>query len=122
MMKREGGSRMTLEFNVYELKKYAPTYARLVRGKNILNEFIVVGESTLHNELDCFKVQPLEEDGIRLIGGLKIDEAAYLVPKSELKLLGSPGCSITTKMDVPKEYLTLDIVDDIQRLNRDLED
>ncbi len=107
---------MILEFKVCQLKKKSKQYKNLIEDMNNSNEFIIVGEELL-GDLDCFKVLQNSEKGICLLGGLKIDEAALLITKDEIELKGDGiGCELL-EMDIPKEYLTLEIIENIQRLN-----
>lgn len=102
---------MILEFNIYKLKQESKMYKRLVEKDNGINEFIIIGE-----EDEYFKVQQLYENGLIMIGGLKIDESAYHVLKSDLENKVELGWEIQ-EIDVPREYLTMDIIENIQRLN-----
>jgi hypothetical protein len=103
---------MILEFKLYELKDTSKFYETCFEGGNRPNEFIIVGE-----ESGFYKTQQVEEDGLCLIGGLPIDEFVMLVPKEDLKLKGD-GIGVEMKeFDIPKDYLTLEIVETIQRLN-----
>jgi hypothetical protein len=107
---------MFLEFKLYELKETSKLYNSLVKKENNPNEFVVVGE-----ELENFKVQQIEgagEDiGITLLDGLSIEEFSLLIPKEDLKFKGDGVGVEITELDIPKKYLSLDIVENIQRLN-----
>lgn len=109
---------MVLEFKTYELKEESGLYKNIVQSANKPNEFIIVGEELIGKEIDCFKVQHVGEKGISLISALTIDESALLVPKEDLKLKKDdlPGYEIQ-EIDIPREYLTMDIIESIQRLN-----
>lgn len=54
-------------------------------------------------------------DELILIPGVNIAEQAYTCLKNDLEEVGS--CFNTAELDIPKEYLTIDVVDDILRLN-----
>jgi hypothetical protein len=107
---------MLLEFKVYQLKEGTRTYDSFVKISNKPNDFIIVGEEKLSKDYDCYKVQQVYENGICMLGGLMIDEAALLVKKDELELKGDIGYE-TQEFDIPKKYLTMDIIENIKRLN-----
>lgn len=108
---------MNLEFKVYELNPEAKLYKMLEKmQKTIKNEFIIVGEEKV-GESERYKVHQIEKKGLQLIGGLDIQEIAYSVPKADLKIKGD-GIGIEAGIfDIPKEYLNMDIIEEIQRLN-----
>ncbi len=111
---------MILEFKVYKLREDSRMYKKLITDLNKinkLNEFIIVGEESLGEDFDCYKVQQLETNGITLIGGLLFDEMTFLIPKNELESKSNFGYEMQ-EFDITKEYLTLDIVENIQRLNK----
>jgi len=68
---------MKLEFILCEISEDEGLWG-MVSKHNNLNEFIIVGEEIIDNK-EYYKLHQLNEDGIRLLGGLKIDEAAYSV-------------------------------------------
>ena len=107
---------MLLEFKVYGLKKESSMYKQMNESTNKCNEFVVVGEEMV-GELDCFKAQQLEDNGMNLIGGLKIDKAAYLIEKKDLMNESDFGWDVS-ELDIPKKYLTMGIIENIQRLNK----
>jgi hypothetical protein len=107
---------MKLEFKVYQLKSDSKMYKKMVEDVNGLNEFIIVGEEKLNEEFDCYKVQQNDERGICLIDGIMFDEFSFLIKKDELELKGDIGCEIL-ELDIPKKYLTMDAIENIQRLN-----
>lgn len=81
------------------------------------NEFIVIGEKLVSKDYDCFKALQIQKKGLCIIGGLPIAETAYHIKKEDLKLKSDGiGCEIS-EFDIPKKYLSLDVVDDILRLN-----
>lgn len=105
---------MILNFKIYELKESSALYDLIFKGvKNPTNEFIIVGED---KSLNLFKVQQVDKGEIILINGLKIDEFAVVVSKEDIQIKGDLGVEIQ-EFDIPKEYLTLDAVDTILRLN-----
>jgi len=107
---------MILEFKVYGLKKESRMYKQMMESTKKCNEFVVVGEEII-GELDCFKAQQLEDNGMKLIGGLKIDKAAYLIEKKDLINKSDLGWDVS-EIDIPKKYLTMTIIENIQRLNK----
>lgn len=111
---------MILEFKVLELdentKQFKSLKAIQERVKNsnyeFVNEFIVVGSESSDN-IDYYKVQQLSDTGLVLIGGLKLDEISLIIPKSDFIWDGVTY----TEIDIPKEYLDIDIIETIQNLN-----
>lgn len=107
---------MKLEFKVYQLKESSILYDRAIKKGNKPNEFIIVGEEKLRDNFDCYKAHQLGENGFIIIGGLNINEFSMLIPKDDL--IPTPGIGVEiTEIDIPKQYLTMQIIEDIQRLN-----
>lgn len=117
MHKGENSLKMKLEFKVYEIKENTRSYKQLIENIKFKNEFIIVGEAKLGEQLDCFKAQAIDEKGITIIGGMKIDEAALFIPKEDMKIIGDGVSYETEEFDIPKKYLTMEIIENIQRLN-----
>lgn len=90
-------------------------YESEYKACNQQNEFILVGEWEKEGT-QFYQLQHLGEDGIKLIGGIKIDRSAYLVEKKDV-ILQVSNDYIFTELDIPKEYLTMDVIESIQRLN-----
>lgn len=112
---------MNLEFKTYELKKESRFYKMIVEDSKKLNEFIIVGEEIVGNgekALDCFKAHQLDDIGLTLLGGLNIEETAFLIEKKDLQFKKDdlPGVEIQ-EIDIPMEYLTKKIIKNIKRLN-----
>lgn len=112
---------MNLDFKTYSLKKKSRFYKMIVGDTKKLNEFIIVGEEIIgegEKALDCFKAHQLDEKGLTLLGGLGIEESAFLIPKSDLKLKKDelPGVEIQ-EIDIPMSYLNMEIIKNIKRLN-----
>ena len=103
---------MILKFIVYELQESSTYYKTIFNGGNRPNKFIVVGE-----EGSMFKLQQIEEDGISFLGELTIDEFTIMLPKEDMKLKGDGVSTEIQEFDIPKKYLTLDIIETIKRLN-----
>lgn len=102
---------MRLEFDLYKLKKEyenANSFLKTIKDE----EFIVTGMCDVDEELH-YKVQPVNETGIKLINGLDIQCTSYVIP---IKFFDKKEFERVT-LDIPKKYLTLDIIEDIQRLN-----
>lgn len=107
---------MKLEFKVYQLKDDSKMYEQLVTKSGEVNEFAIVGEEKLSDDYDCYKVQQLGKNGIVLVGGLTIEQFSFLVKKDELELKSGLGIEIQ-EFEVPRQYLTIEIIENIQRLN-----
>ena len=110
---------MNLEFNIYKIKEDSSWY-QIVKKYNGLNEFIVVGEEKDKSFKDgkkYFKMLELDENGLTVFGDLKLDEMAYLIPESEIVLAGDGVGIESTELDIPKSHLTMDLIENIQRLN-----
>jgi len=106
---------MLLEFKLYKASEESKLF-KVIAQYNNANEFIIVGEEKIRN-IEYFKVHQLTDEGLKLIGGLPLDEVAYRIEKSDLTPLNDGIGVDYTEMDIPKEYLTLDLIETIQRLN-----
>ena len=103
---------MKLELEIYRLKETSKLYKKLVGNNNKSNEFVIIGEWS-----DYYKVYKVENGSIYLISGLKMDEPSLLIPKGDLEInIDALGIKVL-EIHIPKEYLTLDIIEDIYRLN-----
>lgn len=106
---------MNLEFKLYKANVESKLF-KVISKYNDSNEFIIIGEEKIEDK-DYFKVHQLTEKGLVLVGGLPLDETAYSIEKAGLKPLND-GIGIDyTEIDIPKEYLTMDLIETIQRLN-----
>ena len=114
---------MELEFKAVELKEKSTWLEEILRrqtqlSKNnnprfkMLNEFIIVGEENIDGE-EYYKVNQLSETGLSIFGGLDLATIALTIPKKEFDWDGQSFIVL----DVPKENLNIDIVDNIKRLN-----
>lgn len=101
---------MNLEFKVYELEPKT-NIGKLLKKQGI-KELIIVGI-----ENNVYKMHDIK-DGPLLIKGLSILDTAFVVPKEDLKLKGDEISHETCEMDIPKEYLSMEIIEEIQRLNK----
>ncbi len=115
---------MLLEFRLISLKEESKYLAAMIRQTEMLrkqnnlrhemrNEFIIVGEEVIDNK-EYFKVNQLNENGLSIFGGLYLDEIALTIPKDDFMWDGT----LYTELDIPKENLTLDLIDNIKRLNQ----
>lgn len=95
---------MDLEFNVRITEK---DLTHLKRG----SEVVIVGKEILGDK-EYLKVIDVDNNKICLVGGLMLDEAAYLVEEEDL----IPS-NIYSIFDIPKKYLTVDIINNVQMLN-----
>lgn len=107
---------MKLEFKVVNLKEHSESFKRLKKTFDRLpnprhkfsNEFIIVGE----NEGN-FKLLELHEEGITLVADFQLDYVTYDVPKKDILWDGT----LYAEFNIPKERLSIDIIDNIIRLN-----
>ena len=109
---------MNIEFNIYKLKPDSDTYEKWSKQKymqqEIDREIVIVGEETVGNKL-YLKGCTIREKGLCLIGGLMLNDVAYLIPEEDIE-----RTSLIEQYDIPKKYLTMEIVEDIQRINERL--
>jgi hypothetical protein len=105
---------MNINFPIYWLKKDSDTYNRWSKApmlkQYIDSDFIVVGEN--RDNLKCISV---DNNEICLIGGLMLDEVTYLIPESDME-----RTAYTNEFNIPKKYLSLDTVENIQKVNERL--
>jgi hypothetical protein len=106
---------MNLEFKIFKIKENSD-YARILKQYNSKNEFIKIGEMNDGDKTYC-KMLQLDENGITLFGGLKPDEISLGIPKEDLQLTGDGVGADYIALDIPKEYLTMELIEDIQKLN-----
>lgn len=107
---------MKLEFKVVSLKEDTRAYQNLKSCYDRIpnprhefrNEFIIIGEDE-----EYFKALQLHEEGLSLIGGLGLEDTAYLMPKEHFEW----DESLYTEIDIPKKHLSVDVIENIQRLN-----
>jgi len=106
---------MLLEFKLLKINEENKFFKKISKfNKN--NEFIMVGKEKVEGK-EHLKVIQLTETGIKLIGGLKINELSLSMPKEEFRL-ANDGIGVDySEFEIPKEYLTLEIIENIQRLN-----
>lgn len=97
---------MRLEFDLYKVEDMDECLKSFIKG----NEFIVVGELMVGNR-EYFMCHPIKE-GIKVIDDVNIQDFSFRLPKDKFEKTGE-----SVEFDIPKKYLTLDIIEDIQRLN-----
>lgn len=110
---------MDLEFKIYKIKENSSWY-QVVKKYNGLNEFIIVGEEknkSFKDDKKYLKMLELDENGLTVFGDLKLDEMAYLIPESEIKLAGDGVGIEITELNIPKNHLTMELIENIQKLN-----
>lgn len=109
---------MKLEFKLYQIKQGTRSYKNLIEKGLIPNQLIIIGEEKINDEIDTFLVKPMLDNQIKIFEGMKINECTMNIKKDELELCKDGGCSYQiAELDIPKKYLTMSIIEDIQRLN-----
>ncbi|MDU2266141.1 MAG: hypothetical protein E6583_07520 [Clostridium sp.] len=104
---------MKFEFKLYEIDENSRMWGKITKlDVNAPNDFIVVGEQE-----GFLKMHHVTSKGISLIPGINLDESAYLFDKSEVKLQGDGIYIDSMQFDIPREYLNMDIIESIKRLN-----
>ena len=107
---------MNFNFRVVKLNEESKTFKSLKsvydrisnpRGK-FINEFTIVGEDGKN-----YKALQLNETGLNLIGDFKLDYISLIIPKKDFWWDGT----LYTELDIPKERLNVDLIDNIIRLN-----
>lgn len=107
---------MKLKFNIYEILEDNKVVQMLSKSNN-KNEFIIVGEKEVEGK-EYFNVIHLGNYTLELNNGLKLDKLGCLVAKNKVKLVGEEWYKESINFEIPSEYLTKELVDNIQRLNR----
>lgn len=106
---------MLLKFNLFKINEDSKLF-RLLKKYDKTNEFIVVGKEIIDRK-EYLKVHQLGKKGLCLLGGFKLDECAYSIPKDEIKPYGD-GIGIDyVEMKIDKKYLSVDLIETIQNLN-----
>jgi hypothetical protein len=105
---------MILEFREYRIKENTKSFEQIIKKLSEENEFIIVGEDS-----DNYKAYSISKDGLALVDGLTIADLAYTVPKTDIEPFKDGGGTIWCEYDIPKKYLTMEIIEDIKRLNAD---
>ena len=105
---------MKLNFKIYKLKESSKQYNQLIK-EGSKNEFIIVSEDS--EMIGYYNAHQLDQNGIMVIGGLNIVECSLLVKKEDLSLDHDGLACTICELDIPKKNLTVDIIDDVKRLN-----
>lgn len=103
---------MKLEFQIYKTVEGCKSLGFVTED----TEMIIVGEATLSDE-EYFLIHTVNDVGINLIGGMDIQRSAYYMPKKYIKLKTDGVCIDSYEFDIPSKYLTMKIIEDIERLN-----
>ena len=115
---------MKINFKVLKLKESSKYYESLKRqyerakasknfsGRKSLNEFILVGSEIVDGE-EWYKVHQLTDRGLVLICDFNLDEIVLPIPKKEFTWDGDSF----NEIDIPKKHLTVDIIENIKKLN-----
>lgn len=106
---------MLLEFKLLKINDENDFFKKISQfNKN--NEFIMIGEETIEGK-EYLKVIQLKDTGLSLIDGLQLDTLALSIEKDEFRL-SNDGIGVDySEFEIPKKYLTLDLIETIQRLN-----
>jgi hypothetical protein len=110
---------MKLEFKIYQIKKDTQTYTDLITKSKLPNQFIIVGEYNYNQESDCYKANPIYEDGFGCTG-VFFDRCSLLIDKNDLELRRSnPLCLYESQVfDIPEDLLYNELIDTIKKLNK----
>ena len=106
---------MNLDFKLCKIKKDSKSYdiwsrmGSLRADKDL--DMILIGEEYIDKERN-YQLIPIEDDSIKLINGLSLTDIAYLVPVDDTIISNRKY-----GLDIPKEFLDLDIVDNIHKIN-----
>lgn len=105
---------MNLEFRIYQLKDESCHWLHL-KKYNDNNKFIIVGEENKHKEiLAVLKVHQLDKNhDLKLFPGCKLDEMTLLLEQDQLIPTNK-----YVEFDIPKKAVTLEMIEEIQRLNQ----
>jgi hypothetical protein len=110
---------MNLEFNIFKLRVDSPIYQKWSNdqwmNKDIDKEFIVVGEEDNIGDKIYIKIIPLENDGVCLVGGLKLSDLGYLVDEKDVYYT-----SMSAEFDIDRKYLSFDDIEIMQKTNERL--
>lgn len=109
---------MKFEFKTYKLKQESVLFKLLLENYNITcDEVVIVGDEKIADEY-YYKVIQLCEDGLKLIKSLTIKESSYYAKKEDLVPTNEAGIGTdSVEIEIPAEFLSVSIIEDIQRLN-----
>lgn len=125
---------MILKFRVISLKDSSKYLKNILERNEILrkqinlrheirNEFIIIGEEIIdgkeyfkvnqldENTLSIFK--KLDENGLSILEELDLATISWTIPKKEFRL----NNTLYKELDISKQNLTLDLINDIKKLN-----
>lgn len=106
---------MDLDFKICRIKQGSKSYDIWSRMGSLKDDtdsdMILIGEEYIDKERN-YQLIPIEDDSVKLISGLNLTDTAYLIPVEDV-ILSNKKYSF----DIPKEFLDLDIVDNIHRIN-----
>ena len=109
---------MKIEFNLFRLKKNSKTYQKWSEKpymqKEVDCDFIIVGEEKIGDKL-YLRGCSIHDDKLTLIGGLQLNDTAYHIPEEDLEYT-----SCLSEFNIHKKYLSLGVLEDIQRINERL--
>lgn len=109
---------MKIEFNLFKLKKDSKTYqnwsTKTYMQKELDCDIIIVGEEKLGDTL-YLRGCTIQDDKLSLIGGLQLNDIAYYIPECDLEYT-----SCSAEFSIHKKYLSMGMIEDIQRINERL--
>jgi hypothetical protein len=109
---------MNIEFIIFKLKKDSKTYQQWstkdYMQKELDCDIIIVGEEKLGDTL-YLRGSTIQDGKLSLIGGLQLNDMAFHVPEEDLEYI-----SCSAEFNIHKKYLSMGLVEDIQRINQRL--
>jgi len=109
---------MNIEFNLFKLKKDSKTYKQWstkdYMQKELDCDIIIVSEEMLGDKL-YLRGLTVGEKGLCLIGGLGLEDNGYYIPEEDLE-----RTSFVSEYNIHKKYLSVGMVENIQRINERL--
>lgn len=109
---------MKMEFNLFKLKKDSKTYKKWSEKSYMQNEIdreiIIVGEEKLGDIL-YLRGCTIQDGKLTLVGGLQLNDIAYHIPEEDLEYT-----SCLAEFNIHKKYLSMGLIEDIQRINERL--
>lgn len=107
---------MDMTFKVYMIKPdsdSAKSFEKIAPSLGLASrEFVVVGEESLSGRLFKKVIDICSNGQLCLIGGLTLTDSGYYCYPQDLV-----GTNMVVTFDIPKKYLTLEIIETIQELN-----
>lgn len=109
---------MNIEFNLFKLKKDSKTYkqwsTKTYMQKEIDCDIIIVGEEKLGDIL-YLRGATIQDGKLSLIGGIQLNDMAYHIPEEDLEYT-----SCSAEFNIHKKYLSMGLIEEIQRINERL--